>query len=126
LSLALVPSRLAVWGANITSPARLAVAFLLGAGLAVVTQQLLPLLSRQVASAENISVVIPAVTTDSYRYRGARGFVAVLVSENGRMIEFPSTWLPGEVDSSSGFRVDTKIEPGETITSFRVVIERLE
>jgi hypothetical protein len=118
--------RQAAWGANVKSPALLVVAFLLGAGLTVVTLQVLPLLSGQAASAENLSVVIPAVTTDSYRYRGVRGFVAVLVSENGRRLEFPSMWLPGQANSSSGFRVDTKIEPGESTTSFRVVIERLE
>jgi hypothetical protein len=121
-----VPSRLAEWGANMTSRASLAVAFLVGAGLAVVTLQVLPLLSWQAASGENLSVVIPAVTRESYRFRGARGFVAVLVSENGRRLEFPLMWLPGEIGSSSGFRVDTKIEPGESTTSFRVVIERLE
>jgi hypothetical protein len=116
----------ALWGGNLRSRLGLAVAFLLGVGVAVVTLQVLPLLSLQLANPENLSVVVPAVTTESYRYRGERGFEAVLVSENGRRLEFPLMWLPGEIGSSSGYRVDTKIEPGETTTSFRVVIQRLE
>jgi hypothetical protein len=115
-----------LWAANLRFRIGLAVAFLLGAGLAVFAMLVLPLLSRQSANPEKLSVVVPAVTTASYRYRGKRGFVAVLVSENGRRLEFPLMWLPGQVGSSSAFRVDTKIEPGETTTSFRVVIQRLE
>jgi hypothetical protein len=98
---------------------------LLGVVLTLVALQVLPLLSRQSADVEKLSVVVPAVTTETYQFRRERGFVAVLVSESGRRLEFPLTWLPGKATSSSGYKVDTKIEPGGSTTSFSVEIDRL-
>jgi hypothetical protein len=109
----------------VTSRAVPAVAFLLGVVLTLVALQVLPLLSCQSADVENLSVVVPAVTTETYQFRRERGVVAVLVSEDGRRLEFPLMWLPGKAESSSGYKVDTKIEPGDSTTSFSVEIDRL-
>ena len=103
----------------------LILSFLLGAGLMFASLRLLPLLQFGAGGVENLSLVIPAVTNKTYRYRQNRGFTAVLASEDGRRLELPAAWLPGS-GARGGFRVETGIDLGTSISRFTVVIEKLE
>lgn len=107
--------------------AALSLSFLLGAGLMFAFLRLLPLVPIGAAGdVEDLSLVIPAVTSETYRYRQAQGFLAVLKSANGRNVEMPAAWLPGGGEVRGEFRVGTTIELEADTSKFTTVVEKLE
>lgn len=104
----------------------LILSFLLGAALMFAFLRLLPLVPLGAGEVEDLSLVIPAVTSETYRHRQQSRFLAVLGSENGRKLEIPAAWLPGEAETSGTFRVGTRIELETRTTRFTTVIEKLE
>ena len=99
-----------------------ALAFLAGAGSLLFVQWIAPLVGRS-ADAENLTIVIPAITSESYSLHRTRGFVAILRNSGGRELEFPRMWLPSDGEPNGRFQVRTQIEPGTDETVFTVVLE---
>lgn len=104
----------------------LILSFLLGAGLMFASLRLLPPVQFGEGNVEDLSLVIPAVTSETYEYRRDRGFVAILAGSDGRRLEMPAAWLPGSAGTRGTFSVGTRIELGTTTTRFTTVVEKLE
>ena len=104
----------------------LILSFLFGAGLMFASLRLLPLVQFGEGAVEDLSLVIPAVTSETYEYRRDRGFIAILASSDGKRLEIPAAWLPGSTESRGTFRVGTRIELGTATTRFSTVVEKLE
>ncbi len=105
------------------SRATLFLVFLLGASLTFAALRLLPPVRLTPPDPANLTLVVPAVATDTYTYRQTRGFMAVLRSEEGRQLEFPRMWLPGEAQVGDTFVVRTLVQPGKEGSDFNVAIK---
>lgn len=103
--------------------AALLLAFLLGASLTFIALRLLPPVRLGPPDPANLTLVIPAVANGTYTYSQAQAFVAVLRSEEGRRLEFPYMWLPGEAQVGDTFVVRTLVQPGQEGSDFSVAIK---
>lgn len=98
-----------------------AVAFVLGMA-AVFAWQVLPTVSARIGGEPALGVVVPAVTETTYTFQRSRGFDALLVSSEGKRIEFPHMWLPGEAKVGARYRVTTGVNPSEQESRFAVTV----
>ena len=71
----------------------------------------------------DLTLVIPAVTTGTYRFERRRGFTALLRSGEGRRLELPTQWLPGDATLGDRFDVTTNVAPGNERSAFDVLVE---
>ena len=71
----------------------------------------------------DLTLVVPALSSSTYRFVKQRGFSAVLSNEQGRRLELPTQWLPGEVSPGDRFDVTTDIAPGGERSAFNVLVE---
>ena len=97
-------------------------AFLLGGVLTFTAVKLTPLLVLTPEDPEELTLAIPALAEATYVYRQTLGFLAVLETSDGRRLELPSTWLPGEATAGETFLVTTEARPGAGKTTFNVTI----
>ena len=97
-------------------------AFLLGGVLTLTTVRLTPFLVSGPADSEEVNLVIPALAEATYTYRQARGFLALLETSDGRRLELPDTWLPGEAAVGKKYFVATAAQPGVKETTFNVAL----
>lgn len=95
-------------------------AFLLGGVLTFIAVQLTPLLVSTPEDPEELTLAIPALAEATYAYRQTLRFLAVLETSDGRRLELPSTWLPGEAAAGEKFLVTTEARPGAGETTFEV------
>lgn len=96
-------------------------AFVLGAA-AVFAWQTLPVLSARLGGEPALGVVVPAVTETTYTFDRLRGFDALLTSSEGKRLEFPRMWLPGDARPGARFRVTTDVSPSDLESRFAVMI----
>ena len=68
-------------------------------------------------------VVIPALASETFTYRWADGFTALLFTADGQRLELPLMWLPGDAEPGDSFLVTTQVRPEDDLTSFEVVVE---
>lgn len=99
-----------------------ATAFALGVA-ALFTWQTLPFLSARLGGKPALGVVVPAVTDTTYTFQRSRGFDALLVSPEGKRLEFPRMWLPGDAQPGARYRVTTEISPSDVESRFAVMIK---
>ena len=70
----------------------------------------------------DLTLVIPAVSASTYRFAARRGFTALLRSENGRRLELPLQWLPGDAQLGDRFTVRTNISSADERSTFEIGI----
>ena len=88
------------------------VAFVLGSVLTLAGVRFIPPIVSQVEDDSELTLVIPALTETTYTYRYTSKFMAVLETSDGRRLELPAAWLPGEVVAGGQFLVTTQVQPG--------------
>ena len=90
------------------SAVAIVLSFLVGAGLMFASLRSLPFLQLGEGDVESLSLTITAVTNKSYRFHRVRGFVAVLVSEDGRRLELPVAAGKWDTRAGKGGTIDEK------------------
>lgn len=98
-----------------------AAAFALGVA-AVIVWQALPTLSARFGGEPTLGVVVPAVTEANFTFQRSRGFDALLASPDGKRLEFPRMWLPGEAQVGARYQVTTGISLADEESRFAVTI----
>lgn len=98
-----------------------AVAFALGVA-AVFAWQSLPGWRARLSGELRLGVVVPAVTETTYTFQRSRGLEGVLTNPEGRRLEFPRMWLPGDARPGTRYRVTTQIDPADQESRFAVTI----
>ena len=68
-------------------------------------------------------IVVPALASETFTYRQANGFMALLFTADGQKLELPRMWLPGDAEPGDTFLVTTQVQPEGELTSFEIVIE---
>lgn len=104
------------------SPLPRLLAFLFGGVLTFTAMQLTPLLLSRPEDPEKLVLVIPALAEATYARSRTLGFLAVLETSDGRRLELPRTWLPGNPAAGGKFLVTTEARPGTGETTFSLTI----
>ena len=97
------------------------IAFFLGGVITLAGVRFVSALVSQPKDDSELTLVLPALSETTYTYRYTRGFMAVLETGDGRRLELPATWLPGEVGAGAKFLVTTRVQPGAGELAFKAL-----
>lgn len=97
------------------------IAFSLGGVITLAGVRFVPAVVSQPKDDSELTLVLPALSETTYTYRHTRGFMAVLETGDGRKLELPATWLPGEVVAGAQFLVTTQVQPGADELAFEAL-----
>lgn len=97
------------------------IAFSLGGVITLAGVRFVPAVVSQPKDDSELTLVLPALSETTYTYRYTRGFMAVLETGDGRRLELPATWLPGEVVAGAQFLVTTQVQPGADELAFEAL-----
>ena len=97
------------------------IAFFLGSVVTLASVRFVPAVVAQPKDDSELTLVLPALSETTYTYRHTRGFMAVLETGDGRRLELPATWLPGEVVAGAQFLVTTQVQPGADELAFKAL-----